>query len=893
MLYRKMFAIVGIMPSILASLSCSGVDAESSADLETTSQAVSVAQQYSLSVTLPPGLSTTDVTLAATGRLRIGQTATITGAAGGVPTITNMPAVLDPITGATYLDSSSNVGNVFVKGQLTLRDRVVVSGYLKSDRAIAYGTADAITGPIDAHASVSPASVRTFTVTFPATSNGNIDLTSQQRANPAPGRYAKIEVDSGAALVLGAGTYYADTLNLRAGGTLSIDSSGGPIQLYVASSVTLGGSVLSAGGASPKFLLGYLGSGNIDLKAAFAGTLLAPKGSVLIQGGGGAKTGQIFAKTINTDPDAAFAGAALTDCSIPLTPDGTACNDGNPCTQTDRCVGGACVGTSPVVCTAQDACHGVGQCDQATGACSNPPKPDGTTCDDGNKCTQTDTCAAGVCVGSNPITCTGQDPCKSGGTCDPASGLCGNAVNADGASCKTGSVWGLCKSGACASFAASGAPYEIAGASLVSTLSASATSNAMPLGFAALAAGPIDISNGNMTFSTPYDNPEVIGKDQLQTVIYNGQAYPEHAAVDGANWGFDYFDLRFSAISAIGDASLGSQTWKDTQALLAKPTGAIEYFTGSLMPFLTRGIGIGYGYSYIKAVHSEIEFNKREQPSVNVYLDPTTILVPIYFIRAVSPNPASPNNAGTMSVGPEDAAYLFDRVPVVTSARSMPGNTTVMNFEKSSPLANFYGPDNVWDQCGIQFRAVPCGAGAGTPGYPACPDLVMAPAEIWANPDSSSSNRPVTLSPDERIYPPSWCLGEEPEKSLARKNIADARALTDGNGLVVLVVQAVDGPGCNLGNFIRPAGIGIAGGVELAMTELNDPLFVYHELGHALGLDLDAACVNDNVMCSGQPGSKLTRGQCAMARSTAKMYASKKWPVTLDINANWPIPPRG
>lgn len=53
-----------------------------------------------------------------------------------------------------------------------------------------------------------------------------------------------------------------------------------------------------------------------------------------------------------------------------------------------------------VVCTALDTCHDVGVCDPSTGACSNPPKADGTTCDDGAACTTNDVCAQGTCSGT-------------------------------------------------------------------------------------------------------------------------------------------------------------------------------------------------------------------------------------------------------------------------------------------------------------------------------------------------------------------------------------------------------------------------------------------------------------------------------------------------------------
>ncbi|MBI5495034.1 MAG: hypothetical protein HY904_08390, partial [Deltaproteobacteria bacterium] len=81
---------------------------------------------------------------------------------------------------------------------------------------------------------------------------------------------------------------------------------------------------------------------------------------------------------------------------------GTACGDGNACNGDEACDGaGTCAAALPVVCAALDQCHDVGTCDPATGACSNPAKPDGTACSDGDACTQTDACVGGACAGAS------------------------------------------------------------------------------------------------------------------------------------------------------------------------------------------------------------------------------------------------------------------------------------------------------------------------------------------------------------------------------------------------------------------------------------------------------------------------------------------------------------
>ncbi len=127
-------------------------------------------------------------------------------------------------------------------------------------------------------------------------------------------------------------------------------------------------------------------------------------------------------------------------CTSPAKMDGTACNDSNACTRTDACMTGACVGGSPVVCTASDQCHDAGLCNPQTAACSNPAKADGTTCNDGNACTRTDACTAGACTGSSPVVCVASDQCHSPGTCDAQTGMCSNPAKSPGAGCDDGKL---------------------------------------------------------------------------------------------------------------------------------------------------------------------------------------------------------------------------------------------------------------------------------------------------------------------------------------------------------------------------------------------------------------------------------------------------------------------
>jgi cysteine-rich repeat protein len=137
-------------------------------------------------------------------------------------------------------------------------------------------------------------------------------------------------------------------------------------------------------------------------------------------------------------------------CSNPLKSNGTVCDDGNGCTQTDTCQNGNCVGSNPIVCQPLDQCHNAGTCLAATGMCTNPNKPNGTVCNDGNGCTQTDTCQTGICKGTSPVVCMALDQCHTAGTCDPMTGMCTNPTKPDGSMCTLAGQAALCSGGVCA-----------------------------------------------------------------------------------------------------------------------------------------------------------------------------------------------------------------------------------------------------------------------------------------------------------------------------------------------------------------------------------------------------------------------------------------------------------
>src|SRR5262249_31085095 len=111
-------------------------------------------------------------------------------------------------------------------------------------------------------------------------------------------------------------------------------------------------------------------------------------------------------------PDSCFAGTpwenafTRTTClppggPCPGAPDGTPCDDGDPCNGVETCGAGVCHHGDPLpdgtACAAADTCHVAGSC--RAGTCvAGDPVPDGTPCGAADPCAGRGTCSAGTCT---------------------------------------------------------------------------------------------------------------------------------------------------------------------------------------------------------------------------------------------------------------------------------------------------------------------------------------------------------------------------------------------------------------------------------------------------------------------------------------------------------------
>jgi hypothetical protein len=124
------------------------------------------------------------------------------------------------------------------------------------------------------------------------------------------------------------------------------------------------------------------------------------------------------------------------------------CDDGDACTTDERCGGGTCQRGAPIKCGDANPCT-TDSCDPAIGCVFTNNT---IACDDGNACTTIDLCGGGSCGAGSPVACIALDQCHTGGTCNPATGVCSNPVKANGTSCDDASLCTTgetCQSGTC------------------------------------------------------------------------------------------------------------------------------------------------------------------------------------------------------------------------------------------------------------------------------------------------------------------------------------------------------------------------------------------------------------------------------------------------------------
>ncbi len=305
-----------------------------------------------------------DVVLFASNQLKLSSRVTVESSGN----------IVNAGTGITYVDANSSTGEIWSRGDVELRDNVVVTGSVHTGGDVIQGNGVEVAGAV--MADVPEIAPLDWSMTFPGANNGPVIVEQQSPRSLPPGAYAGVVVRGGATLTLLSGVYYFNALRPEWGSRIQLDDSDGPVYIYVRYSLVFQGEVSSTGGGHPNLLVGYFGGLPALLESGFNGALIAPNAKIDLRTA--VHQGFFWARDIEAQSGAVVSYRAMTEGSIP---EPSACDDG-VCDPSEDC------GTCPEDCGDCPSC-GDGIQNQGEegvdcgGPCPIPCGNDNCTCPSG------------------------------------------------------------------------------------------------------------------------------------------------------------------------------------------------------------------------------------------------------------------------------------------------------------------------------------------------------------------------------------------------------------------------------------------------------------------------------------------------------------------------------
>lgn len=299
---RVPFVLTLIFGSIGAVASCGHSPDPAPSEVVGTNTAALSTADVTIDLAYPAGFSVANVAVGASDSLQLNDQVKLFAATGSPGAATNTGSGMLTLGNGALLGTVASVGNV------KIGDRDTAS-MLSSSGTVTVGSTDVV-GTIAQHATLTPLVHRTLTVHPPAGTPTTFDLEPGQTGTLSPGIYTSVSIKTGARVTLTAGTYVIDSLDLEPQGVLNLDTSQGELDVYVDTSVIWRGAETGDG---TKFILGYLGTGMLDLESPLAGLALAPFGTLQLVSTAAGYTGAFYGKDVILQP-----GVQVTSAPTPL-----------------------------------------------------------------------------------------------------------------------------------------------------------------------------------------------------------------------------------------------------------------------------------------------------------------------------------------------------------------------------------------------------------------------------------------------------------------------------------------------------------------------------------------------------------------------------------------------
>ena len=299
-LKRMRHLLYSVVPIVAAVFCACSSGSDTAAVLDQGQQAAVIQTKMTLSI--PATLDVRNLAVGASSTVLFGDRSQLLKGTTGYADSSSTGTV-----NADYLHNVK-VGSITATGPVRVFENSTVDGSITSGQTITFGKDNSpdpkieggpvtVTGPIRPN---TPLSVQQLSWTVPFNQVTGYPPAITSNTTLEPGGYGGLNVQKGT-VTLKAGSYYIDSLTFEKDATISVNTSRGPVQVYIRTAFNDRGKWSAS--EPEKVLLGYLGTNLLALETPFAGTVVAPNARVRLAVRGTPHTGSVFAKEVELDPD--------------------------------------------------------------------------------------------------------------------------------------------------------------------------------------------------------------------------------------------------------------------------------------------------------------------------------------------------------------------------------------------------------------------------------------------------------------------------------------------------------------------------------------------------------------------------------------------------------------
>jgi hypothetical protein len=258
-------------------------------------------QQMEMSIAVPVAVDHRTVAVASSKTLLLGDRSQLLKPSGGFADSSSVGSV------KAHYGFDTKVGSITSAGAVAVLNRATVNGSIRAGGAVTFGIDGSptpgpagvtVTGEIAQNSSV-PTRTLKWKVPFDLNTSNN-RLISSGSVALAPGSYGSLNIQGGT-VTLQAGTYYIDSITLETNATISVNSTNGPVYIYVRSAFIFHGNWTATN--PENVLLGYFGQNLLALERPFSGTAVAPNARIRLAVGGTPHSGAVLGLETELDPD--------------------------------------------------------------------------------------------------------------------------------------------------------------------------------------------------------------------------------------------------------------------------------------------------------------------------------------------------------------------------------------------------------------------------------------------------------------------------------------------------------------------------------------------------------------------------------------------------------------